>query len=81
MIDRMEAKWILTNLSAEFSGNKKNEGVQDKYIATLSAIFHLCLGTFVNDIKTMPEILIENISLKLPVASCVSEWLKGKPYC
>lgn len=69
------------SLSTEFLGSWEKQESPKKYIATFSGTFHPCLRSFVNNVKTMPEILVENVSLKLPIASCISGWPEGKLYC
>lgn len=75
------AIWELFSLSTEFSGGQKKQESHEKYVATFSGMFHFCLRTFVNNVKTMPEILIENVSLRLPIASSRSGWPRGKQRC
>lgn len=71
----------LFSLSTEFSGGWEKQESHMKYIAMFSDTFHFCLRTFVNNVKCMPEILIENADLKLPIASCISGWPRGRQSC
>lgn len=69
------------SLSAEFLGSWEKQRCHKKYIVTFSSTFHPHLRPFVNNVKIMPEILIENVSLELPIASCINGCLEGKQYC
>lgn len=75
------ATWELFSLSSEFSRGWEKQESHEKYFAPFRGTFHFCLRTFINSVKTMPEISIENVSLKLPIASNNSEWPGGKQCC
>lgn len=77
------SSWLLfqSSLSTEFLGNWEKQESHKKCISTFNGTFQPCLRIFVNNVKPMPEILIENVSLKLRIASCINRWPEGKQYC
>lgn len=43
--------------------------IHEKYILTFITAFYPCIQTFTSNIKTMPAILINNMSLKILIAT------------